>query len=66
MRLTVIVSAEFCDQAGLGDKFVEQLQGQGPLPGRLVRVQELDDQGEENLTLGDQEAVILLHEHTNQ
>ena len=45
---------------------MEQLEGEGPLPGRFVRIQELDNQGEEDLTLGDQEAVILLHQHTGQ
>ena len=41
-------------------QLVEQLQGQVVLPGWLVWVKEVDNQGEEDLTLGDQEAVILL------
>ena len=53
-------------QCYLGDQLVEQLEGEGPLPGRFVRIQELDNQGEEDLTLGDQEAVILLHQYTDQ
>ena len=66
VRLTVVIATELSDQARLYHQLVEQLQGQSSLPGWLVWVQELDNQGEEDLTLGDQEAVILLHEHTDQ
>ena len=44
---------------------MQQLKGKGPLPWWLVRVEELDDQREEDLALGDEEVVVALHEHSD-
>ena len=65
MRLAVVGAAELCDQPGLDSHPVQKLQGKGPLPWWLVGVEELDDQREEDLALGDEEAVVALHEHSD-
>ena len=44
---------------------MQQLKGKGSLPGWLVRVEELDNQREEDLALGDKEAVVALNKHSD-
>ena len=49
--LAVVAHAELWEEPGLDDQAVQQLQGQGFLPGWLVRVEKLHDKRQKYLAL---------------
>ena len=63
MLLHVVVEEEELDERRLDAYLVEDLDGERLLPQRPVHLEELDEQREEDLALGDEQLEVALDEH---